>query len=183
MIPKKYSKYNPEYLARGKRGEIYIFKKRNKQYIIKIKRPDSEAKDRIKNEAKFLKILNKKGIGPKYLDASKNYLVREYAKGKMIKEYKTIPNYILKQVLKQCYIMDTLKINKLEMHKPLKHIIIYRNKAVLIDFERCYYTNKPKNTTQFCEFINRSKKRIPKKLIQEYKKDMSKKNFSQLLSF
>ena len=179
-MPKKYQKYKPEYLAMGKRGVIFKFTKNKKEYIIKVKRESSEAQNRIENEGNFLKLLNKHKIGPKLIEYDRDHLVMEFIKGKLIKEYKKIPNNILKQVLKQCYILDTLKINKFEMHKPLKHIIIYRNKVTMIDFERCTYTDKPKNVTQFCEYINRNKKRIKKSLLQEYKKDMSKKNFEKL---
>ena len=39
------------------------------------------------------------------------------------------------------------------MHHPFKHILINRNKAVLIDFERTHVTEKPQNVTQFCQYI------------------------------
>ena len=190
-IPEKYSKYKPEFLAQGKRGRVFKFTKGKKEYVIKVKRPSSEAQDRIKNEAHYLKILNKHGIGNKLIDSSKNYLVREYAKGQMIKEFiadSDNPKPVLKEILDQCFILDKLKINKLEMHKPLKHIIVYKNKPTMIDFERCYQTEKPKNVTQFCEFINRLSKEFPKKVkeikkkvIQDYKKKPNKTTFSKLL--
>jgi predicted Ser/Thr protein kinase len=67
MFPKKFIKYNPELFSSGKRGLIYTFKKNNKIYAIKIKNPKSEAEGRIENEVKFLKILNKDNIGPKFI--------------------------------------------------------------------------------------------------------------------
>jgi predicted Ser/Thr protein kinase len=42
------------------------------------------------------------------------------------------------------------------MHHPLKHIIVGR-KPVLIDFERCHDTDKPKNVTQFLMFLGGTK--------------------------
>jgi len=52
--------------------------------------------------------------------------------------------------------MDKLGINKEEMHRPLKHIIInQKGKVVLLDFERCYLTEKPHNVTQFGDFLLR----------------------------
>lgn len=191
MIPNKYKKYNPEYLTKGKRGIIYKFTKNKKQYVIKIKRKESKAIDRIENEAKILKIINKYNIAPTIKDSGKDYLVMEYIKGKQIKEYLEKiknPNKILKTILKQCFILDKLKINKLEMHKPTKHIICYKNKATLIDFERTYTTKKPKNVTQFCEFINRLNKlnkkikKIPIIKIKQYKKHQTKENFNLLFS-
>jgi len=75
-------------------------------------------------------------------------------KHKMALETPGIVNKIIKNILEQCRIMDKLKINKKEFHKPIKHIIVYKNKPVMIDFERCYYAEKPKNVTQFCQFIS-----------------------------
>jgi putative serine/threonine protein kinase len=181
MIPKKYQKYKPEYLTKGRRGLVYIFKKANKEYIIKVKNPDSQALGKIKNEGDFTKILNKKDIGPKLLEYNEDYLVREYTKGKEIRNYQGDLKPILKQILKQCYEMDKLKINKFEMTNPYKHIIVYRNKGTLIDFERCHYTDKPKNVSQFTQYIGKHYKKIPIKLVKDYKKNPNDKNFKKLL--
>ena len=190
MIPKKYKKYKPEYLAKGKRSIVYTFKKG--EYAIKIQKRDIAAKNRIKNEARFLKILNKHNIGPTLLDNNNNWICYKFVKGKAIKEFikqTKNPSKILKQILKQCFTMDQLKINKLEMHKPTKHIYIYRNKAQMIDFERCYFTNNPKNTTQFLEYISRLKKEISSikskitiKDIKKYKQNQTKENFKKILN-
>ena len=50
-----------------------------------------------------------------------------------------------------------MQVNKEEMHHPLKHVLIKDTKAVMIDFERVHYTEKPKSTTQFCQFISSKK--------------------------
>jgi len=55
--------------------------RRNVKVAIKVKRKSSLAKGRIKNEAKWLKVLNKKGIGPQLLFAGKDYLVEEFVDG------------------------------------------------------------------------------------------------------
>ena len=72
--------------------------------------------------------------------------------------------FILKQILDQCYVLDSLGINKEEMHHPLKHIIITgERQPVLIDFERTSPANKPKNVTQFIEFICRMESELKSK--------------------
>jgi len=77
------------------------------------------------------------------------------------------PKKVFSEILKQCKTLDELKINKEEMHKPLKNIIIKNNKPILIDFERCHYTLRPKNLNQFKQFprvqcsINVSRISIP----------------------
>ena len=93
---------------------------------------------------------------------------------------------ILKQILKQCYELDKLKINKKELTNPYKHILIKNKKSKMIDFERCYETDNPKNVTQFCEYLMR-KKIINRKnltpLLKNYKKNKTKKNFEKILRF
>lgn len=137
-----------EYFSKGKRGKIYLIKN------IAVKKSMDKY---IKNEVKYLKLLNKHGIGPKLLNHGKNYFKYKFIRGIFILDYIRLNNKknikkILVDVLKQCRVLDMLKINKLEMHNPYKHIIIDKD-PVMIDFERCYKTNKPKNVTQFCQFL------------------------------
>ena len=53
----------------------------------------------------------------------------------------------------QCKVLDDLGINKEEMHHPVKHILIGKKDIVMIDFERCSFSEKVKNVTQFIQFI------------------------------
>ena len=182
MPPKQIK--NLKYYASGKRGIICTFSKNNILYALKTKNPSSIAEERIKNEARYLKILNKYDIGPKLISSGKDYVIYEFINGKLLKDAK-FKSIHIKQILQQCYQIDKLKLNKMEMHHPLKHIIINRNKAYLIDFERCYKTNHPKNITQFCQYLM-ERNLIPKKetklILKNYKKTYSKKEFEKLLS-
>lgn len=147
------------YFAKGKRGLIFTGRYKDKRIAIKIKHPKSEAIKRMENEAKWLKILNKKGIGPKSLFSGKNYLAYEFVGGMFIvdalkKLKKNTIKKILTNVLDQCKLMDEMGIAKEEMHHPVKHIIITKNqKPVMIDFERTHKSRKTHNVTQFCQFI------------------------------
>ena len=100
---------------------------------------------------------------------------------------------VLIDILKQCKVLDKLKVNKLEMHNPYKHIIIGK-KIVMIDFERCYKTLKPKNVSQFCQFLisrnikkvlDKKKIKIDKrkliKLVKKYKESYNEKDFRNIL--
>ena len=84
-------------------------------------------------------------------------------------------------------------MNKLEMHNPHKHIIIEKKKPVMIDFERAYKTEKPKNVTQFCQFLMSkrvqeilkwkiSKKELIK-LLKQYKKNETEINFNKIIKY
>ena len=157
---------NKEYLAKGKRGVVYTadwITEDGKQIrvAIKEKRESSEAVGRIENEAKFLKILNKYNIGPVYLDSGKDWLMYKFVEGKPILDFieensKENIIEVLKEVLSQCKKMDDLGINKEEMHHPYKHILV-GEKVVMIDFERCRYSEKVHNVTQFIQFLTSTK--------------------------
>jgi predicted Ser/Thr protein kinase len=91
--------------------------------------------------------------------------------------------------------MDLLGINKKELTNPYKDIIITAdNRAVMIDFERCTEAKKPKNVTQFLQYVNKSKPTLEKKEImidqgklirlgKEYKKSPDKESFNNIINF
>ena len=102
---------------------------------------------------------------------------------------------VLRSVFDQMFILDSLGINKEEMHHPYKHIIITKkNKPVLLDFERANNTEKPSNVTQFCQFITSTnissllkKKgfnvniRKVRAAAKKYKHNINKKNFKEII--
>ena len=123
----------------------------------------------------------------------------EYIEGERILDYfkrasKTRILKIIKEVFKQLRFMDELNINKKEMTNPYKHIIVRNDEPVMIDFERCSYSTKPQNVTQFCQFIVREKTKLilvkkkininKKKLLELakiYKKSPNNDNYTKIL--
>jgi len=189
---------NIKKFARGHRGLLYKASLKKKKIVIKTKNPKSKAKARIANEIKWIKILNKHNIGPKLLFSGREYFVYEFIEGDFILDFieknnKECVIKTIKNVFNQLYVMDSLKVDKEEMHHPLKHIIIDK-KSVLIDFERCRKTQKPKNITQFCQFlmskgteallkqkgIKLNKDKIIN-LAKTYKKEQTKSNLNKIL--
>lgn len=143
------------FFAEGKRSRVYVFTRRGKRFALKQEKKGT-AKGRIKNEVAFLKVLNKHHIGPKLVRSGKDFFVYEFVDGEKILQYMQSaknPWPVLRKVLQQCFVLDQLGMNKLEMHHPIKHILITKKGPVMIDFERCYYTKKPKNVTQFMQFL------------------------------
>jgi len=176
---------NISYHAKGKRGLVYKAKYQGKNAAIKVKRPSSRAQGRLENEARILKLVNKKKIGPLLWYAEKDFLITEFIEGpSMVKWLPKAPKIqrgnVLKQVLEQCFVMDQMKISKEEMTRPLKHVIISKKGPRMIDFERSHMTENPQNVTQFCTFLrNRNyvtgnKKRTLLELAKEYKITYSK---------
>lgn len=174
---------------KGRRGLVYLDFINGIKVAVKKKRPESKALNSLKNEAYWLNILNKHRIGPKLISFKDDELVTEFIEGGFLDDLirKSKDKKIIKDVFNQCYVMDKLKVNKFEMHKPIKHIIVTKNKKpVMIDFERCKFTNNPKNVTQFCQYLLRfgfdiNKEKL-KDLLKEYKKDYNKKTFDKIIN-
>jgi release factor glutamine methyltransferase len=140
---------------RGHRGVVEISMRAGKR--IAIKRPLNK-NYKPEKEGEYLKILNRKKIGPIVYNYDANELAMEYIDGERILEHfkKAKKNdilSILKDIISQLSIMDELGINKHELTNPYKHIIIARRGPVQIDFERCTRSEKPKNITQFIQFL------------------------------
>lgn len=179
-----------EYFAEGKRGKIYIGIIKGKKVAIKKEKRDL---NRINNEIKFLRILNKYNIGPRLIEYGKDYMIYEFIDGIRILDYlknanKKEKNRIIKNVLLQCRILDKLKIDKYEMNNPYKHILIGKQ-IKMIDFERCKKVEKPKNVTQFCQFIISKKIGLKVnrnkfiKILKDYKNNQTDKNFKRILNY
>src|SRR3989344_7039323 len=181
-----------EFLGKGKRGKVYL------ENGIATKFSQSF---RVKNEVYWLKILNKHKIGPKLVSYNEDSFSYKFIKGIEIvpwieKSNKKEIIKILKEIIKQCEILDSLNVNKKEMNHPYKHILIEKNKPVMIDFERCKITENPKNVNQFFQFLINSKmssllkekgiilqKNEIQGLSREYKKTRSKEVLNKLTEF
>ena len=190
---------NLKYLAKGHRGLLFTGFYKNKKIAIKTKNPKSKAVGRIENEVKWLKKLNKYEIGPKLIFTGDNYFIYEYIDGDFIvdhvkKSNKKFIKKTIRNIFNQMFTLDKLKIDKEEMHHPVKHIIVKRKESCLIDFERTHYSQKPKNVTQFCQFLmsgymnsilSRKKIGINRnkliKLAKIYKNSQNNANFRKIL--
>lgn len=173
-----------ELIKTGKRSKVYAGKYKGKKAILKRELGNS------KREGKWLIVLNKYGIGPKLYAVKKNSVIIEFVKGKSLLELTEkgkVKKEWLIEVLRQCRVMDKLKINKREFTRPYQHVLI--NKEVkMIDFERCYKSKKVRNVTQFCQFLMKFKKKLGLKLddeefiklLRNYKRKPNEKNFKKL---
>jgi predicted Ser/Thr protein kinase len=74
------------------------------------------------------------------------------------------------------------------MNNPYKHILIGKQ-IKIIDFERCKKVDKPKNVTQFCQFIISKKVglRVNRdkfiKILKDYKNDQTDKDFDKIINY
>ncbi len=183
-------------IAKGHRSIVYLTEYKGKKAVKKIERKDIYAINRIQNEIFWLKKLNKYKIGPKLYSTGKDYFICEFIEGKRIIDYlkeSENPKKVILEILKQCRTMDKMKVDKKEMTNPYKHIIVNKNKAAMIDFERAKFSLKPSNVTAFFHFLTSGKiyNLLDKKisidktklinLLRNYKKSYSENDFKNLL--
>ena len=197
-LEKKFEKI--KFLEKGHRGVLFTGKLEGKKVAIKVNNPKSEAIERIGNEGNWLERLNDHGIGPKLLVKEKEYFAYRFVEGDFILDFlgkacKRDIVKVIREVFEQLFVLDKLGVNKEEMHHPVKHVIVGKNlKVILLDFERCHRSLKPKNVTQFCQFVCLKKvsellgkKKIKismKKMIKSakmYKDEMSEENLEGIL--
>lgn len=110
----------------------------------------------------MLRRVNAKGIGPRLVEAGPDKLAMEYIKGLPLGEFlEWAPRIelrpVLRDILRQCRLLDELGVNKQELTNPYKDILVAEEGPVLLDFERARLSDKPKNVTQFCQYLTSQK--------------------------
>ena len=188
-------------LGKGYVGMVVLAKKRNSIVALKIRRTDSPRKN-MTNEAKLLKTANKLEIGPKFIKNSKNFLIMEYIDGEKIIDWakksetkaKEIRS-VVKNVLRECFLLDDAGLDHGELSTIDKHVIINKKRNTIIDFESSSVNRKPSNVTGATQGILigtglakiiQKKIKIPTKkkiidLIRMYKKNPTLENFESLI--
>ena len=192
------------FLAKGKRGAVFLTSWKGKKAVVKRLNSASARSETLRYEARFLRIANDLGLGPKLYAVQKDGIMMELIEGERILDFFANPAHraqdakqACKDVLLQCRILDKRGLNKMELTNPYKHIIVRRKNSswepVMIDFERCHETQKPKNVTQFIQFLSSGLVRHALtgkiafdqeklwELASDYKKDFSQKQFRKIL--
>ena len=192
-----------EILGKGYVGVVVLAKKGAKQVALKIRRTDSQ-RNEMKSEASFLKKVNSVDVGPKFIAASKNFLVMEYVEGMKINDWvnslkgvgtaKKLKSAI-KNILEECYRLDQTGFDHGEISNISKHVIVGETKSTIIDFESSSTKRRPSNVTSVTQAIfigsgvakkvQKIYKNPPKEKIidslKQYKHEKSKENFEHLL--
>ncbi|MFH1331986.1 MAG: hypothetical protein ABIH63_01750 [archaeon] len=148
------------FFAKGKRSKVYLDCYEGRKAVRKVANPNFV--ENLRNEAYWLVVLNKHKIGPKLFCFGKDFIVMEFVGGLRVLDFFASANKkqilkVINDVLLQCHKLDSLGVNKEELTNPYKHVIVRKNKPVMIDFERCRNTETPKNVTQFVQFLTSRK--------------------------
>ena len=152
------------FLARGHKGVVYVANYacagRTGRVAIKVCR-DGGARQ----EERWLQRCNDLGIGASLvrLPAEDECVVMEYVEGPSIGEALdgAVPPGVLfkalRDLLGQCARLDQQGIDKREMNRCQKHVIVSREgRSTLLDFERCQESAKPCNVTGLAQYLTQA---------------------------
>ncbi|KAL4118242.1 hypothetical protein KRP22_012727 [Phytophthora ramorum] len=199
---------NLRFFARGKRGVLYAGELRSDAGPVVAKlAADATSAGSVTLEARWLRVVNRMGIGARLLDAGNGWFLCERLEGKNVVEFlgesdqATTPAnalWVVREMLCQCFAMDLMGVNKEEMTHPHRHIIVHRStqqwRCTFVDFEKCSSTKKPKNVTQLCQFLSSprmvallTRKRVAcdvlklRQCTKRYKQNISTQTFGDIM--
>jgi len=178
------------YLSKGKRGIVFKGKFGRKDCVVKVSNEKSDALSTTQLESLNLKRANKLGIGPQFFCEDEEYVCMEFIDGELIEPYfeRTKDCVVIKKIMNQMLILDKNNLEKKEMTRPRKHIIVRKEcknyNPIMIDFERMHATPKPRNVTQFIQYIRKLEiisEEKAKEVSERYKKSYDKKLILDLM--
>ena len=166
---------------------------------LKIRRTDADRKT-MDNEARFHKIANSVGVGPRLEGQTRNLIAMRFVPGENIVEWvayttKSKMRSISRAILEQCFRLDTAGLDHGELSRLERHVIV-SDRSHIIDFESASTTRKTSNVTAAAQSIflygavaNRVKKILGdtdrEKLIsalRTYKQSHTRANFDSVLN-
>ncbi len=171
----------------------------NKTIALKIRRLDAD-RESMEREANFLSIANSVDVGPKLVAKSKNFLAMELADGEKMVDWiqhdleDRQVSSVARQVLEQCFRLDSTGLDHGELSNLNKHVIVGEN-VTIIDFESASIQRRVANVTAAtqCLFIGSAIARKVRSVLKidstdeiihslkKYKNDVSKENFESLV--
>jgi len=184
-------------LGKGCVGIVTKAYRNSEKIALKIRRVDAD-RTRMQVEARMLEKANAAKVGPRLLGVSKNFLLMQFVDGVLLPSWldkrvgKALVRRVLRDVLEQCWRLDTVGLDHGELSHALKHIIIDKNdKPFIVDFETASLTRRPSNVTSVCQFIFLSStvaEKVSKKLdeidkeaivgaLRRYKNERTRGNF------
>jgi predicted Ser/Thr protein kinase len=164
--------------AKGKEGYALVL---NDKLIAKVFKPRKSVKKML-IEANFAKRAGEAGIGPKvhYVDKNKKFIVFDRLKETLPdalqkNNWKSIPDTLQKQIIKQLYKLDELDILQNDPN-PLNFMLDHNDKIKIIDYGFAKALSKQKvitsNIESLDDLFDLSEKK-PTLLIKEYNKYIS----------
>jgi putative serine/threonine protein kinase len=125
---------------------------------LKIRRTDADRKT-MDEEARFHKIANSIGVGPRLEDQTKNLIAMEFVDGQNIVDWiagttsKSRMCSVARSILEQCFTLDRTGIDHGELSRLARHVIVSEDRTYIIDFESASTARKTSNVTSAAQSI------------------------------
>ena len=135
----------------------------NKICALKIRRTDA-ARKTMDEEARFHKMANSLGVGPRLEAQTRNLIAMEYVTGQSIidwvpvvggiKATKSKMCRVARTILEQCFSLDVAGLDHGELSRLARHVIVSDNSSsYIIDFESASTTRRTSNVTAAAQSI------------------------------
>jgi len=155
--PKQVSNVNV--LGKGCVGIVLIAHVNKKKAALKVRRLDAD-RSMMRHEAEMLEKANSVKVGPKLLGYTGNMVLMQFVNGFLLPEWlrkhvaKVRVRKVLRGVLEQCWLLDSIGLDHGELSHAPKHIIIDRaDRPFIVDFETASVNRAPANVTSICQFL------------------------------
>ena len=150
---------NVNVLGKGCVGIVLIAHVNKKKAALKVRRLDAD-RSMMRHEAEMLEKANSVKVGPKLLGYTSNMLLMQFVDGSLLPEWlrkrvgKVRVKKVLREVLEQCWLLDSIGLDHGELSHAPKHIIIDRaDRPFIVDFETASVNRAPANVTSICQFL------------------------------
>lgn len=150
---------NLNVLGKGCVGIVLIAYVDKNTAALKVRRLDAD-RSRMRHEAEMLEKANSVKVGPKLLGYTSNLLLMEFIDGCLLPGWlrkrvgKARVKKVLREVLEQCWLLDSIGLDHGELSHAPRHIIIDReDRPFIVDFETASVNRTPANVTSMCQFL------------------------------
>jgi putative serine/threonine protein kinase len=187
-------------LGKGCVGIVLIAHSNKRKLALKVRRLDAD-RSLMRHEAEMLERANSVKVGPKLLGYARNMVLMQFVEGLLLPEWlrkrvaKVEVKRVLRDVLEQCWLLDSIGLDHGELSHAPKHIIVDRaNRPVIVDFETASVNRRPANVTSICQFlfisdiagevakkIGKKDKETVIKALRSHKKCRDRKSFDTVL--
>jgi len=196
--------FNVPVLGKGCVGIVVMAHTDVGKVALKIRRVDAD-RDGMQREAEMLRRANAIDVGPRLLDVTENFLLMEFIEGTLLPQWveelrgkgtRFRIRRVLRDVLKQCYMLDEAGLDHGELSRAPKHIIVdVHDRPHLVDFETASVNRRVSNVTSICQYLfigSHVAKTIKRKLggvdknalikaLKNYKQDRGQGSFEKIL--
>lgn len=148
--------------TRGRVSTIWVYDR-----VVAIKAAlDGAPPNMVRNESTYTRAANECGVGPTalYYDSEQDVFFRSFVTGfsfdnwvRYRTQYGLDVRPVLSDIFEQCYALDDRGLQRPELSRPHKDILVKGQKAVIIDFERCSFSEDHTNVLHFTECLLRKR--------------------------